>query len=204
MRLCKTHPLLVSTPGGADTTWMQSASNRALIAVASLLLVMSGCRPAGQHNQRNVTINGATNVGPGGNGPIDTDDCAARLQNIIGQLYAYYLANHRYPDRLDELAKYADFDQVPDYKCPVSHLPYSYAPNGLESVNATGRLIVYDATPVHQNARWGIIVRPPPRGQQTMTMEVVIIPEGFFQTYVPVRIVPQLPPATAPSGAAGR
>jgi hypothetical protein len=183
---------------------MQSGMNRALIAVASLLLVMSGCRPAGQPNQRNVTINGATNVGPGGSGPIDTDACAARLQNIIGQLYAYYLANHRYPDRLDELAKYADFDQVPDYKCPVSHQPYSYAPNGLESVNASGRLIVYDSAPVHQNARWGIVVRPPPRGQQTMTMEVVEIPEGLFQTYVPVRIVPQLPPTTAPSGAAGR
>ena len=181
---------------------MRRRSHGALIAVASLLLVAAGCRPATPPKNPTVTIRGATGADQA-TGPIDTDPCAARLQSIIGQLYGYYLANKAFPQRLDELAKYTDFDQVPDYTCPVSHQPYAYAPNGLESVNVSGHLIVYDSTPVHQNSRWAIIVRPPPRGQQTMTMEVIRVSEPLFQTFQPVRVTPQAPPTTAPSGTGG-
>jgi hypothetical protein len=179
---------------------MQSGTNRALLALALLLLIAAGCRPAQPPKGPTVTVRGGTGGDQGFNGPIDTDPCAARLQSVIGQLYAYYLANHRFPDRLDELATYADFDQVPDYNCPTSHQPYAYAPNGLESVNIPGHLIVFDSSPVHQNTRWAIIVRPPPRGQQTMTMEVVRVSEPVFQSFQPVRVAPQLPPASAPAG----
>ena len=182
---------------------MQSGTNRGLIALASLLLLTVGCRPAQPPRGPTVTVRGGTGGDQGTNGLIDTDPCAARLQSIIGQLYAYYLTNHRFPDQLDELAKYAEFDQVPDYTCPVSHQRYAYAPNGLESVNVPGHLIVFDSTPVHQNSRWAIIVRPPPRGQQTMTMEVIRVPEPLFQTFQPVRVSPQLPPTSAPAGRSG-
>jgi hypothetical protein len=169
-----------------------------------LLLLTAGCRPAQPPKGPGVTVRGGTGGDSGANGPIDTDPCAARLQSIIGQLYGCYLATHRFPDRLDELAKYADFDQVPDYNCPVSHQPYAYAPNGLESVNIPGHLIVFDSSPVHQNTRWAILVRPPPRGQQTtMTMEVVRISEPVFQTFQPVRVTSPPAPATAPANPGG-
>lgn len=197
--LFKDGPVLVSAPGGADTTGMQSANYRGRIVVTAILLSLSGCHPAVAPNNTNSKFPGPVGVNQGPTGPIDTDACAARLHDIIGQLYDYYLTNHRFPDRLEELSKYVDFDQVPDYRCPVSHLPYTYAPNGLESVNQSGRLIVFDSSPVHQNARWCIVVTPSPRGQQAMTMDVKRIPEGLFQTYQPVHVVAPLAPASAPA-----
>lgn len=203
--MCKSMAALVSRAGGADTRAMQSGLHRAFFALAWLLLLATGCRPAqpAPPQRPAVTINGASGVDTAFNGSVDTDACAARLQNIEGEFYQYYITNHRFPDRLAELAQYVDFDQVPDYTCPLSHQPYTYLPNGMESPKMPGKLIVFDSAPVHHTvsepARWGIVVRPPSGKRfQTMTMDVVPIPESLFRTFRPIPAAPQLP-ATAPA-----
>ena len=62
-----------------------------------------------------------------------TDPCALRLHDLSGLLLMYYAVNKHLPDRIDELATFAD-DTLPfKAECPESGRPYVYAPQGLQS-----------------------------------------------------------------------
>lgn len=208
---CKVSIALASANSGVDTTCMSDPPNpaprcalqsrtggRAVARIAILLAIglFSGCRPTTPPQNGRT---GATDLGHAATGdPIGTEPCAARLQEISGQLLLYYVGKRKLPESLDELRSYADVDQTPDYTCPVSHQPYIYVPNGLEAPQAGRRVIVYDSTPVHENARW-CITMVPAHGKQPLMMDVVKIPELVFEALRPVPPPPPIVPATAPS-----
>ena len=208
---CKVSIGLASGHSGVDTTCMSDPPNPApsgvlqsrtggrmvaRIAILLAICLFAGCRPSTPPQNGRT---GAADLGQSATGdPIGTEPCAARLQEISGQLLLYYVAKRKLPESLDELRSYADVDQTPDYTCPVSHQPYTYTPNGLEGPQAGRRVIVYDSSPVHHNARW-CITMVPAHGKQPLMMEVVQIPELVFGTLRPVPAPPPIAPATAPA-----
>ncbi len=128
---------------------------------------------------------------------FDVDACADRLHSIEGELIAYYALHRELPRELSELAKYADTGETTDYTCPVSHQSYVYVPTGL-ALNkdvSQGKLVIYDAKPVHDSTRgpmrWGILFSEA-RGREPVKTQVIPIPEDVMPGFLPV------PPRQAP------
>src|SRR5262249_41613453 len=95
-------------------------------------------------------------------------------------LLQYYGAHQGLPDTLAEA--------IPDpsrraalLDCPTSKQPYVYDLNGPE-VNSGGpaRIIVYDATPAHNDARWGNAFSLP--GSRVSKADVVVVPDFVFKS----------------------
>jgi hypothetical protein len=116
------------------------------------------------------------------------DPCAKHLEDISGALLLYYTKNHHWPATLSELAPITG-EQLA-LTCPASNQPYIYNLGGLEGPDDQRRLIVYDATPAHSNARWGIVLGKDIHGGNP-TFEVIAIPEVSFRLYHPAPPKPQ-------------
>ena len=123
--------------------------------------------------------------GGGSSGPLTaTDPCAIRLHDISGMLLLYYVTNHRLPERLEELAPFADADVGFDPTCPESGRPYVYVPGGLADSGGGRVLLVYDAVGAHAGVRW-VIVASPPEGDQPLATWVMPYTEERFRRHVP-------------------
>ena len=114
--------------------------------------------------------------------PIGSDPCASRLHNISGQFLMYYALNGRLPAQMSDLKTVADVDDQTDYVCPISHQPYSYVPGGLTLPSGGPRLIAFDAAPVHNGFRWGILFSTP-KGKQPATTWVIKLNSALFAEY---------------------
>ena len=129
---------------------------------------------------------------------FDVDPCADRLHSIEGELITYYALKRELPATLAELERYASPGETTDYRCPVSKESYVYVPTGLALANDVkqGRLILYDAKPVHDSTkgpmRWGILFSEA-RGREPVTTHVIPIPEEVMPGFVP--ITPRAPVA---------
>ena len=126
--------------------------------------------------------------------PSITDPSAARLHDISGQILMYYAVNKRLPDRLDELAAFADLGTEPSYVSPTSGKPYAYLPAGLVTPGQPRRLIVYEAALAAGAKRWGILMGEP-QGDQPAAMWVVPLPDEVFKAYVPSADLAPVAPA---------
>lgn len=165
------------------------------------IVVAIGCQREVITPQGPVPVQTVTRVGSQPNSAanqnngqyFDVDDCANRLHDIEGQLIGYYATYRHLPATLEELRPFVDVGEQADYTCPVSHLSYVYVPQGLVFGSDTRRLIVYDATPVHNGSRWGILFSPA-HGRQPVTTQVISIPESSMRGYAPA------PPMTRPAG----
>ena len=114
-----------------------------------------------------------------------TDPCALRLHDISGLLLTYYAVHKQLPERMDELAAFADAEVQFKPECPESGRPYVFAPQGLQTSAGGDRyLIIYDAVPAHGGLRWGVFVAPPKGGQPPATW-VILMSEEVFRGYVP-------------------
>jgi len=105
--------------------------------------------------------------------------CAERLHNISGCLLMYYARNKRLPRTLDDLRAEADPALLPPLVCPVSGKPYIYRPVGMPLQGQAGRLVLYDAVPIHSGMRWGVIVTEP-KGDGPLAARVVLLSEQLI------------------------
>lgn len=117
---------------------------------------------------------------------VGSDADASRLHDIEGMLLYYYAVNKKMPDKLDDLTKYADFDQVPNFTCPSNGKPYEYYPVGLSTPNHDKLIIIADPAPLHSGNRYCIFISRPHPGA-AMASEVLPIPEGLFKGYAPAQ-----------------
>jgi hypothetical protein len=173
---------------------LRISASIALAAALTLLLMLNACQSnstnSTTHSNTKTPNSQATTFDP--NHPMTPDEavlsdpCAARLHDIEGALMLYYALNKRLPDNLDQLRSMADIDTPLDFTCPVSHLPYVYAPLGLIGPGKVKRIIVYDPTPAHNGNRWCILMAQQERADAPQAVEVLSIPEAVFQTYLPV------------------
>lgn len=141
-----------------------------IAALAAALSLCGGCT--------------TTRISPDSAPQAAIDPCSARLQDIGGTILMYYALNKHLPLTLTDAASLGDIDTPADLSCPVSKLPYIYNPQGLAIPGTNRRIIVYDATPVHDGARRCLIMTPPVRGR-AVTCDVQSFPENVFQTLKP-------------------
>jgi hypothetical protein len=152
-----------------------------------LIALASGCQPQKPANPRanSDTLSDISSGDGGMTSPdqlLSTDPCASRLQDIGGTLLLYYSVNRHMPAKLEEIKPLADFDQDLQFTCPLSGKPYGYTPTGLAAVGKEKRIVVYDSEPSHNGKRWCVFM-PPPRPGKAMSVEVLEVPEGLFDTY---------------------
>jgi hypothetical protein len=113
----------------------------------------------------------------------DTDPCATRLHELCGPLLLYYSIHHALPEALDELSSVGGgFDVANELTCPVSKKPYVYNRSGLPAPNNMGRLVIYDAAPVHNGFRWAIAIIEP-QAREPLITRVVVVSEAAFKSH---------------------
>ena len=105
----------------------------------------------------------------------DFDPCAERLHDTCGRFLLHFSIHGRLPDTLDELAR-VDSQTPPPLVCPVSGKPYVYSKDGPRLPGRPGRLVLYDAEPVHCGMRWGILADVAAEGRPP-TLRVILVPE---------------------------
>jgi hypothetical protein len=106
------------------------------------------------------------------------DDCAGHLQELCGQLFAYYAKNRKLPRTLEELAAFPGPHPNVPLTCPESKKPYVYEPDTIRSAGSFGRIVIHDPEPAHAGHRWAVAVREVPGPQ--LIAEVVRVPESVF------------------------
>jgi hypothetical protein len=106
---------------------------------------------------------------------VDIDPCAERLHDTCGRFLLYFSINGRLPDTLDELTR-VDSQTLPPLVCPTSGKPYVYNKDGPRVPGRAGRLVLYDAEPVHSGMRWGILADVAAEGRPP-TLRVILVPE---------------------------
>jgi len=174
----------------------------AALSLALALVAGAGCAPkqatAGHKpaasskrttNQAAARSSTAAKKGGGAAPPVEAktlvgDTCDIRLHELAGPLLEYYVLNHRLPQRLEELAPFAEAGTDFQLTCPVSGQPYVYAPNGLTHQGSARVLLVYDRVPAHKGVRWGLLVSPA-EGDQPLSTWVQPLDEKRFRQYVP-------------------
>ncbi len=107
------------------------------------------------------------------------DACAEQLHELSGLLLEYYAVYHHLPAKLEDLLPLADAGKAPSLVCPVSHDQYIYNPNG-PMLSGAGKIVVYDAKPVHGGLRWGIAVAPA-HDQQPLECKIIKVPEAALK-----------------------
>ena len=177
-------PIGMITPMPFRTT----QATTVLLLTAALLAPLA-CAPSSKSakSTRGPARSQIPNPGPDAPGkptaPIsNTDPCAERLHALCGPLLFYYALHRRLPERLDELRALADpIDAPVEFTCPVSGLPYVYAPQGVRRPGGQpGVLVLYDAAPSHSGMRWAVAVDEPTRPGQPLVTKVVPEPEVVF------------------------
>lgn len=111
------------------------------------------------------------------------DPCAIRLQDITGAMLQFYALNRQLPDKLDDLRTIADVGTELQFTCPVSHQPYAYVPNGLQSAGRNKRILLHDSAASHDGNRWCVLMAPIQNGKAPY-LEVVLLPDNLFHTYL--------------------
>ncbi|KPJ56331.1 MAG: hypothetical protein AMS16_02580 [Planctomycetes bacterium DG_58] len=109
------------------------------------------------------------------------DPCAERLHEISGRLLLYYSLNRRLPPSLEELRTVTRDEAELTYVCPQSGETYIYRAEGLALPDGAGSLVLYDAVPVHNGGRWGIVVNRNAPGTP-LTAGVVWIDETVMRS----------------------
>jgi hypothetical protein len=134
-----------------------------------------------------------TAVPAGRRAGADFDPCAERLHDTCGRLLLFFSINGRLPDTLDELARVDSQTPPPPgtgaqdgraywpgrtgpLVCPVSGKPYVYSKDGPRVPGRAGRLVLYDAEPVHSGMRWGVLADVAAEGRPP-TLRVILVPE---------------------------
>jgi hypothetical protein len=137
-----------------------------------------------------VTVNGKplpSNERPVGiDTAVKSDPCAARLHAISGTMLMYYALHNRLPPTLDELRALQEVDQPLNFACPVSGERYVYVPTGLVSQDDNRQIILHDAQPERNGARWTILMQRP-QGRQPAAMWVVSLTDPMFRAYTAPR-----------------
>lgn len=106
-----------------------------------------------------------------------TDACADRLHEVCGELLLYYFDHRELPATAEEL------HSTTPLVCPVCNKPYTYNAAGLFLPGWPGRLVMYDSTPCHGGARWGILAEPPQSGKP-LVVRVILPPEAMVQRQI--------------------
>jgi hypothetical protein len=129
--------------------------NVRLLAALAILIPIAGCK---SNKPKPLTL-----AVP--NKPVQEVDplaqsggCDDRMQDIGGLFLMYWQKNHHLPDKLDELKSLPGGNDVGDFTCPVSNLPYIYNRDGIPTPSGSGRIILYDAAPSHHGMRLGLVV----------------------------------------------
>lgn len=114
---------------------------------------------------------------------LQDDPCAQRLHDLSGQLLLYHSLHGHLPESLDALPPLDPEHPTPPI-CPASNRPYVYAPAGVRVPDYPGRLVLYDAQPIHAGMRWGVFVDAPPAGGH-LTARVLLVAENAFRAMGP-------------------
>ena len=115
---------------------------------------------------------------------LNDNPSARRLTDIEGTLLEYYALHKTMPKSLDELKALADIGTDLHLTSPPSGKPYLYFSDGLMMLGAAKRIIVADPEPNARGQRYCILL-PRIEPGQSLSMEVLHMPEGDFQKYVP-------------------
>ncbi len=130
---------------------------RAIIACGFALTLSVGCATTAHVPSKPRALNS------------NSDPCAMRLHEMCAPLLLYFAQNHILPEDPSILAD--------EFTCPVSHARYVYNRDGFPAPRDSSlRVIIYDAKPVHEGARWGIAVVVP-HGDAPLVAKVIVIPE---------------------------
>jgi hypothetical protein len=126
--------------------------------------------------------------------------CAERLHTIGGLLLEYYVVHKELPRRLEDLRPLAGIGEDFGTECPNTKAPYLYVPTGLHLDGKKMQIVVADAEPSHGGKRWCLLMSEKgTRGQ--LSVDVLLITEPIFRTYLPVAPLPMdPPPQTLPGG----
>jgi hypothetical protein len=163
------------------------------LGVLLAVLLVAGCvteqkarRPGVQGEHIVMSDSGDIHIPPGPDNPhanVDslTDPCAARMHALEGAMLFYYAVHHKMPEKLEDLKGSQDFDQELAFTCPKSNEPYGYVPGGLAAPGKQMRIVVYDASPVHNGFRWCVMVSPSKPG--SITVDVIPLAESVFRNY---------------------
>jgi hypothetical protein len=117
---------------------------------------------------------------PADTAPItNTDPCATRLHDICGAILFYYATRHHLPARLEELTALPGFEDIHEFRCPVSGQPYLYNPIGIVSPDQPTHIILYDPAPSHSGMRWAVSFVEP-QGAAPPFTKVIALPESYF------------------------
>lgn len=146
-------------------------------------LLAAGCQTSAPRKQSDVPVAQSSSQRPHTDPATLTDPCAENLQNICEAMLLYYTTNKHLPAALPELQPYADAGTQLSFSCPVSGDPYSYAPQGLITSGIHDRLVLYDANPVHNGHRWGIVMTPA-APNQPVTLFVIPLNDSLLNAYL--------------------
>jgi len=113
-----------------------------------------------------------------------SDPSAIQLHDICGPLLVYYSIHRALPIQLTDLIPYAMPDEPLNFVSPGSGKPYLYGQKGLQRSGSDKILIVADPEPSARHIRWCILMQPP-KGNGTLALEVIGIPESIFGQYRP-------------------
>ena len=182
-----------------------------LVGVVPLVLAASGCqtetRVGGMVPMTSQQVPVPSHPPPTRNKPRvatkdPADPCSVRLQDMIGPLYEYYVLHHQLPENLEDLHSVADIDVDLNFACPASGKRYIYNPVGLAApAGGTLHLILYDATPVHNGHRWGVVAGQARNKKNELFFEtfVVDLSEAVFKTYTPIPLAATEPAVASPA-----
>jgi hypothetical protein len=107
------------------------------------------------------------------------DPCAGRLHDACEPLLLYCAANGRLPETLEELKRIGS-GSLPPLVCPISNKPYIYNREGLRVPGRAGRLVLYDAEPVHSGMRWGILAEATAEGKPLSARVIPVAEKPVF------------------------
>jgi len=162
------------------------------ICILTLTMILTGCQS--QTPPKSASGNPPMIDEP--NPPVDArkltpaqlavvDPCAIRLQDLTGAMLQFFVVNRHLPERLEELRTVIDPGADLPVTCPVSHQPYVYVANGLQSAGRNKRIMLHDAAASHDGNRWCVLMAPIQSGKAPY-LEVVLMPDNLFRTYLPI------------------
>jgi hypothetical protein len=108
----------------------------------------------------------------------NSDACATRMHDLCGSLLLYYATRHALPEHVEELREVPGFPG--ELACPVSQQPYVYDRGGMPVGNRGARVVLWDASAVHDGMRWGIAIGEG-AGNQPVEARVIALPESMFE-----------------------